>query len=124
MALPQQQPASPPNELRGEPALPRPFDELQRLIQSGRAFFDLTCDLTSPGQEGNVQGHPRRRPSRTVSARTGAQQRQTLDHIGILGLDPPTEDRSCRTVERETLIGRDRDQVVRPLLQAYVVTDN
>jgi hypothetical protein len=49
MALPQQQPASLPIELRGEPALPRPFDELQRLFQPGRAFFDLTCDLICPG---------------------------------------------------------------------------
>jgi hypothetical protein len=52
------------------------------------------------------------------------QKRQALGHIGIPGLDPTTEDRSCCTVERETLIGRHRDQVGRPLLQAYVVTDN
>src|SRR5271168_1004975 len=121
MALPQQQPASLPIELRGEPALPRPFDELQRLIQPGRAFCDLTCDLTCPGQEGDIQGHPRRGPSGTVSARTGTQKRKALRHIGILGLDPPEKDRSRCTIERETLIGRDRNQAVRPLLQAHIV---
>src|SRR5262249_26451932 len=124
IALPEQQPPSLPIELRSEPALPRPFDELKRLIQPGRAFFDLTCDLTCPGQEGDIQGHPPRGPSGTVSARTGTQKRQTLSHIGIPGLDPPTEDRCRCTIERETLIGRERYQAVRPLLQAYVVPDD
>src|SRR5215471_14945696 len=36
IALPEQQPASLPIELRGEPTLPRPLDELQRLVQPGR----------------------------------------------------------------------------------------
>src|SRR5215471_12108926 len=112
MALPQQQPASPTNELRGEPALPCPFDQLQRLIQPGRAFFDLTCDLTCPGEEGDIKRHPRGGPSRRVRARTGTQKRQALSQIGILGLDPPTEDRSRCTIEREALTGRDRNQVV------------
>src|SRR6516162_5709733 len=103
-ALPQQQPASLPIELRGEPALPRLFDELQGLIQPGRAFFDLTCDLTCPSEEGDIQGHPHSGPGGRVSARTGTQKRQALSHIGILGLDPPTEDRSRCTVEGKTLI--------------------
>jgi hypothetical protein len=54
--LPQQQPASLPIELRGEPALPRPFDKLQRLIQSGRGFFDLTRNLTRPARRAIYQG--------------------------------------------------------------------
>jgi hypothetical protein len=52
------------------------------------------------------------------------QKRQALTHIGILGLDPPTEDCSRCTIERETLIDRDRNQAVRPLLQAHVVADD
>ena len=45
-----QQLAFVPVELRREPALPRPLDDLQCLIQYGQAFFNLPRDLTCAGQ--------------------------------------------------------------------------
>ena len=68
-------------------------------------------------------GHPYPCPGGAVSGRTAAQERYTLGHIAILDLDPPAIDRSHRTPEGETLLGRHRNQLVCPLIQGCVVSD-
>ena len=100
-----------------EPALPCPFDDLQGIVQQGQGLFNLPCDLTCRGEEGDIIGHPRFRPGGAVSARTAAQQRHSLRHIAIFDLDPAAKDRSQRTPEGETLLGRHRNQLVCPLIQ-------
>src|SRR5271155_3460529 len=96
MSLPQQQPAFMPVELRRRPALPCPFNDLQGIVQEGQSLFNLPCDLTCPGQEGGIMGHPRLRSSGAVSDRTTAQQRYRLRHIAVLDLGPAAIDRSVR----------------------------
>jgi hypothetical protein len=83
---------------------------------------NLSCDLTCPGQEGKILGHPRKRSSGAVSLRTAAQERYPLYHIAILHLDPPATDRSLRMPAGETLLGRHRNQLACPLIQGHVVS--
>jgi hypothetical protein len=68
-------------------------------------------------------GHPQLRPGGAVSGRTGAQETYPLRHIAIFDLDPAAIDRSLRTPERETLLGRHRNQLVYPPIQGCVVSD-
>jgi hypothetical protein len=56
MPLPQQQLALVPVQLCCEPALPCPFDHLQSIVQQNHALFDLPCDLTCAGLEGDMMG--------------------------------------------------------------------
>jgi hypothetical protein len=48
MPLPQQQLAFVPIQLRCEPALPCPFDDLQRIVRQGYRLFNLPRDLICP----------------------------------------------------------------------------
>ena len=61
-------------------------------------------------------GHPRLRPGGPVSRRTAARERHPLRNIAIFDLDPPAVDRSLRTPQGETLLGRHRYQLVRRLI--------
>ena len=54
-------------------------------------------------------GHPQLRPGGAVSGRTAAQERYPLRHIAIFDLDPAAIDRSHRTPEGKTLLGRHRN---------------
>src|SRR5262249_31281781 len=67
MPLPKEQLALVPVQLCREPALPCSFDDLQSLVQQGQTLFNLPCNLTCPGQEGDMMGHPQLRPSTAVS---------------------------------------------------------
>ena len=62
-------------------------------------------------------------PGGTVGGPTAAQQRYPLRHITIFDLDPAAKDRSQRMPTGETLLGRDRNQLVCPLIQGYLVSD-
>ena len=68
-------------------------------------------------------GYPHLRPGGAVSRRTAAQERYPLRHIAILDLDPSAIDRSLRTPKGETLLGRHRNQLVCPLTQGCVISD-
>jgi hypothetical protein len=120
----QQQLAFLPVQLRCEPAPSFLFDDLQSIVQQNHTLFNLPCDLTCSGQKGERMGRPHFRPGSTVSRRTAAQQRYPFGHITILDRDPAAMDRSHRTPDRETLLGRHRNQLVCPLIQRYVVSDN
>ena len=81
------------------------------------AITRLTCDLTCPGQEGDIQRHPGRGPSGTVSTRTRAQKRQALGHIGILGFHPPAEEpnsSSLLTTARDASISATSTSMAQP----------
>jgi hypothetical protein len=123
MPLPQQQLAFVPVQLCLQRAFPGPFDDLQRIVQQGHALFNLPPDLPCPGQETGIVWHPHLQPGGAVSRRTAAQDRYPLCHIAILDLDPPVIDRPLRTPVRETLLSRDRNQLVRPPIQGYVISD-
>jgi hypothetical protein len=123
MPLPQQQLAFVPVQLRREPALPCSFTDLQSIVQQRQALFNFPCDLTCRGEESDIMGHKHLRPGGAVSRRTATQERHSLRHITILDLDPPAKDRSLRTPEGETLLGRHRNQLVCPLIQRCVVSD-
>jgi hypothetical protein len=68
-------------------------------------------------------GHRALCPGGAVSRRTFAQQRYPFDHIAIFCFDPSAVDRARRTPSRETLLGRDLDQLARPAIQSFVVSD-
>src|ERR1700730_1483108 len=68
-------------------------------------------------------GHPHFGPGGAVSRRTVAHQRYSLRYIAILDLDPAAKDGSHRTPERETLLGCHGNELVCPLTQGYVVSD-
>ena len=68
-------------------------------------------------------GHPRLRPGRAVSAQTAAQERYPFRRIAIFDLNPPAMNRSLRTKARETLLGCNRNQLVRSLIQSCFVSD-
>ena len=89
MPLPQQELAFVPVQLRCEPALPSPIDDLQGIVQQGLGLFNLSGHLTCTGQEGDIMGHKHLRPSGTESGRSAAQERDPLHHITILNHDPP-----------------------------------
>ena len=58
-----------------------------------------------------------------VSGQTDEQERYPFDHIAIFDFEPPTIDRSLRTPERETMLGRDRNQLVCPLAEGSIVSE-
>jgi hypothetical protein len=66
-------------------------------------------------------GHEHLRPGGAVSRRTAAHKRYPLDDIAILGLDPAAIDRTERTPLRESLLGRQRDQVFYKMIQVSVI---
>ena len=68
-------------------------------------------------------GHPRLRPSGPVSRRTAAEERYPSWQITIFDLEPPKIDRSLRTPEAETVLGRHRDQLVYPLAVESIISD-
>ncbi len=95
MSLPQQQLAFVPIQLCCEPALPCPFDDLQRLVQLGQGLFNLPCDLTRPGEEGEANEASTTLPRwRGKAAEPLRKKRYPLRHIAILDLDPAAIDRS------------------------------
>src|SRR6516165_11037662 len=94
MTLPQQQLALVSIQLGCEPALPRPFDNMQGIVEEGRGLFNLPCNLACPGQEGDMMGHPRLRSGGAVSCRTDPQQRYSLRHITTFDSDPSAIDGS------------------------------
>src|SRR5262245_4822420 len=67
-------------------------------------------------------GHPCLGPGGAKSARTLPTQRYPLRHIAILHLYPSTPDRGLRTPAWETLLGRQRNQLVRPLTENCAVS--
>jgi hypothetical protein len=75
-----------------------------------------------PGQEGDIIGNPRLRPGSAVSGRTAVQERYTLRHIAIFDHDPTAEHRARRTPVGETVLGRNRYELVCPLIQRCVVS--
>src|SRR5215472_1849074 len=117
-----QQPAFVPVQLRSEPALPCSFTGLQRLVQQRQSLFNLACDLTRPRQEGDKIGHPQLRPGCAISHQTAAQQRLSLHRIALFDLDPSAIDASPWTPETETLLGRNRNQLVYPLAEDCIVS--
>ena len=123
MPLPQQQLALMPVQLRYEPALPCPFDDLQGLVQQGQGLFNLSCELTCCGEEGDRMGQIPLRPGGAVSGRPTAQKRHSLGHVAILDRDPTAIDRSQCTPVGETLLGRHRNQLVCPLIQGCIFSD-
>jgi hypothetical protein len=48
---------------------------------------------------------------------------KTLSYLALFDLDPAANDSSLRAPEGETLLGRDRDQLVCPLIQGCVISD-
>jgi hypothetical protein len=62
-------------------------------------------------------------PCAAKSRRTAAQKRYPLRHITILDLDPAAVARSDRTPEGETVLGRNRDQLVCPLAGDSALSD-
>src|SRR5262249_9745010 len=118
--LPQQQLALVPVQLRLEPTLPCPFDDLQSLVQQGRRLFNLPCHLTCPSLEGDILGYYYLRTGGAVSGQTAEQERYPFDHIAIFDFEPATIDRSLCTPEGETLLGRDRNQLVCPLAEGSI----
>ena len=68
-------------------------------------------------------GHEHHSASGAVSARTAAQERYALRHTAIFDLGPPAIDSPHRTPEGKTLLGGHRDDLVRPLFQSCVVSD-
>ena len=54
MALAQHQLAFAPVQLRGEPVLTRPLDDLQGIVQQRHRLLDLPRDLVSLSQEGDI----------------------------------------------------------------------
>src|SRR5215831_17039828 len=121
MPLPQQQLPLAPVQLRCIPALPCSFDYLQGIVQQIQSLFKLSCDFTCRGQESYIVGPPQFRSSRTISVRTAAQKRYPLRHVTIFHLAPAAEDRSRRTPERETLLGRHGNQPVYPVEEDCVI---
>src|SRR5262249_44377621 len=99
-----------------------PFDDLQRIVQQGHGLFDLTSDLTRPGQESDIMRHPQFRPSGAVSGRTAAKEQYPLRQIAIPDLAPPTIDVPLSTPVGETLLRSDRGHFVCPLIQGCVVS--
>ena len=67
-------------------------------------------------------GHPRLLPVGPESHRTAAQQRYSRCHIAIDDLEPPVINRALRTEDRETLLGRHRNQLVYPLAEECVIS--
>ena len=121
MSLLQQQLAFVPIELRFQPALSCPFNGSQRTVRQGYGLFNLPCDLTRPGKEGDKGGHPQLGPGGVVSRRTAAEKRYPLRHIAILGLEPAAIDRSHR--DPEWLLDRHCNQLVYPLAEDCVLSD-
>src|SRR5437016_1220478 len=70
-----------------------------------------------------MMGHIRLRPGGAISGQTAAQQRDSLRYITILEPDPAVTDRSVRTPEGKSLLGRHRNHLVHPLAEARVVSD-
>src|SRR5215472_11813819 len=120
--LPQQQLAFVPIQLRCEPPFSCPIHHLQRLVQRAQGLFSLSCDITGAGQEGAELGHPCLGLGGAESARTLPKQRYPLRHIAILDLCPSTPDRALCTPARETLLRRQRDQLVCPLTENCAVS--
>src|SRR5215472_6130535 len=123
MPLPQQQLPFVPVQLCRQPALPSPFDDLQCLVQQGHGLFDLPGDPTCCGQEGDVIGRPRLRPSDPEGDRAAAQKRYPFGHIPIFDLDPAAVDGSHGAPVGETLLGRYRNQLLCPLVEECGVSD-
>jgi hypothetical protein len=97
MSLSQQQLAFMSVQLGCQPALPCPFDQLQRPIEEGHGLLNLPCDLTCPGQEGGMIGHPGLRPGGAENRRPAAEQQCPFGHITIFDLAPSAIDGSlCR----------------------------
>ena len=68
-------------------------------------------------------GHKCLRPGGPVSARTAAEERYPLRHLTIFDLGPPAIDGSLPAPVRETLLGRDRNELACPLIQGSKVAD-
>jgi len=69
-------------------------------------------------------GHKCLRPGGPVSARTAAEERYPLRHLTIFDLGPPAIDGSLPAPVRETLLGRDRNQLTCPIIQGSKVADD
>ena len=69
-------------------------------------------------------GHKQLRPPDSAeSRRTTAQEKYSFRDITIFDPYPPTMDGSVRTPGRNILLGRHRNQLVNPLIQGRVVSD-
>jgi hypothetical protein len=68
-------------------------------------------------------GHPILRPSGAVSSQTAAKERHPLRYIAILDRDPASQDGSLGAPVGEILLGRYRDQLVYPLAEDCVISD-
>ena len=103
-------------------SVPLSFPRSAGRRQQGRGLFNLPSDLVCHGQEGGMMGQPHLRPGGAESGRTAAQQLDPRCQITIFDLGPTTKDVSDRTPVRETLLGCHRNQLVRPLIQGWVVS--
>ena len=83
-----------PIQLRREPPLADPFDDLQRITQQSTPP-QLALRSRRPSPAGRYKGYPGPRPGGAVSARTAAYQRHSL--CDIAALPCPSRDRSSRT---------------------------
>src|ERR1700746_515681 len=68
-------------------------------------------------------GHPHLRPDSAVCRHTVAQEKYSFRDITVSGPYPPTMDGSERTPGGDILLGRYRYQLVNPLIQGRVVSD-
>jgi len=122
-ALPQEQLAFVPVQLRFEPALPCPCGDLRGIVQQGQALFNLPCNLTCPGQESDKIGNPCLRPGGAERAQTLPQERYPFYNMGVFGLDPAAADRSQCTPEGKALLGCYRNQLVCRFIQSWTLSD-
>src|SRR6266581_3584915 len=68
-------------------------------------------------------GNPQCRAGGTVSGRATAQEGHSLRDITILDPCPASIDGPLHTPERESLFGRDHNQLVFPLAERHVASD-
>ena len=69
-----------------------------------------------------MMSHPLLSPGGAVRRQTAAQERYPLRRISISDLDPAVKDRTQRAPKGETLLGRERSQLVSPFTQGCVVS--
>src|SRR5262252_6120476 len=110
-------------QLRGEPALACPFNDLQGFVQLGHRISGLPGDLICLRQEGERIGHHMLRPGGAVCGRAATQETQSLRHIVSFDLYPAAKDRSKGMPAGETLLGRYREELISPLMQGCVVSN-
>src|SRR5215467_8942127 len=92
MTLPQQKLPFVSVQLRPQPALPSPLDDLQSIIQQIHRLLDLPCDLVRPRQKADLIGYPRLCSDGAVRCQTPLQPRYPLRDVACINPDPSAKD--------------------------------